>query len=118
MVFVFRTTDRRRSNQVRKPEYDKAAGTPALLITYGEAFLRLILSNNINMAEPPEITRMAVDDGKDVDSPMETQVERMAEKVWSESSLESYKQLFMRFPEQARFTEAIKGLKTDIFIAY
>lgn len=37
-----------------------------------------------NMAEPAEATRMVVDEGKAVDSPMEAQVQKLAEKVWSE----------------------------------
>jgi len=36
------------------------------------------------MAEPAEATRMVVDEGKAVDSPMEAQVQKLAEKVWSE----------------------------------
>jgi len=43
------------------------------------------------MAEPPQVTKMVVDEGKAVDSPMEAQVERMAAKVWSKLSLGSYK---------------------------
>jgi len=36
------------------------------------------------MAEPAETTKLAVDEGKAVDSPMEAQVQKLAEKVWSE----------------------------------
>lgn len=36
------------------------------------------------MAEPAETTKMAVDEGKALDSPMEAQVQKLAEKVWSE----------------------------------
>jgi hypothetical protein len=36
-------------------------------------------------AEPALTTKMSIDEGKSVNSPMEAQVEKLADKVWSES---------------------------------
>jgi len=50
---------------------------------------RRILLRQLNMAQPAETTKMAVDQGKSTESPMESQVQRLAEKVWSKFACQS-----------------------------
>ncbi|KAK5956224.1 hypothetical protein OHC33_002799 [Knufia fluminis] len=53
------------------------------------------------MPEPPETTKMAVDQREHVDSPMEAQVQRLAEKVWKK---------YQSLDDSQRYLVAIAGI--------